>query len=93
MEYQFNRKESAFYEEVDEFLKKTLPPDWAQQSFHWPGGYGTGDLQSDESTNIALQYRRKLIEKGWLTISWPKEYGGKDYCFMEQAIFDDRRKE
>ena len=90
MEFQFNQKETAFYEEVDAFLKQTLPPDWVQQSFHWPGGYGTGELQSDESKNIALQYRRKLIEKGWLTISWPKEYGGKDYSFMEQAIFDER---
>jgi alkylation response protein AidB-like acyl-CoA dehydrogenase len=90
MEFQFNQKETAFYEEVDDFMNKTLPPDWARQSFHWPGGYGTGELQSDESKKIALQYRRKLIEKGWLTIAWPKEYGGKAYSFMEQAIFDER---
>ncbi len=90
MDFQFNRREAAFYDEVEEFLKQTLPDDWSKRSFHWPGGYGTGELQSDESKNVALQYRRKLIEKGWLTISWPKEYGGKDYSFMEQAIFDER---
>jgi alkylation response protein AidB-like acyl-CoA dehydrogenase len=90
MEFQFNKKEAAFYNEVDGFLKKTLPPDWAAQSFHWPGGYGTGEIQSDESKKIVAQYRQKIIEKGWLTISWPKEYGGKAYSFMEQAIFDER---
>ena len=90
MEFQFNKKEAVFYEEVDGFLKKTLPSDWATRSFHWPGGYGTGEIQSDESIEVAAQYRRRLIEKGWLTISWPKEYGGKAYSFMEQAIFDER---
>jgi alkylation response protein AidB-like acyl-CoA dehydrogenase len=90
MEFQFNQEEAAFYEEVDGFLKQTLPSDWPAQSFHWPGGYGTGEIQSDESKKIVLQYRRNLIEKGWLTIAWPKEYGGKAYSFMEQAIFDER---
>jgi alkylation response protein AidB-like acyl-CoA dehydrogenase len=90
MEFQFNQEETAFFEEVDGFLKKTLPPDWAAQSFHWPGGYGTGEIQTDESKKIAVEYRRKLIEKGWLTIAWPKEYGGQAYSFMEQAIFDER---
>ncbi len=31
-----------------------------------------------------------LIEKGWNTISWPKEYGGREYSCVEQAIFDER---
>jgi alkylation response protein AidB-like acyl-CoA dehydrogenase len=90
MEFQFNRAEALFYEEVDNFLTEALPEDWATRSFHWPGGYGTGELQSDESRKIAWHYRSKLIEKGWLTISWPEEYGGKAYSFMEQAIFDER---
>jgi alkylation response protein AidB-like acyl-CoA dehydrogenase len=90
MEFRFNKKEAAFYEEVDGFLKTALPSDWASQSFHWPGGYGTGEIETDDSREIAVQYRRKLIEKGWLTISWPKEHGGKAYSFMEQAIFDER---
>ena len=64
MEFRFNKKETAFYEEVDGFLKTALPPDWASQSFHWPGGYGTGEIETDDSREIAVQYRRQLIEKG-----------------------------
>ena len=90
MEFRFNEKEAAFYQEVEDFLKKELPPDWPKQSFHWPGGYGSFQLKADESIEIASQYRRKLVEKGWLTISWPKEYGGREYSYMEQAIFDER---
>ena len=70
MEFRFNEKEAAFYQEVEDFLKKELPPDWAKQSLHWPGGYGSWQLKTDESIEIAIQYRRKLVEKGWLTISW-----------------------
>ena len=90
MEFRFNEKEAAFYQEVEDFLKKELPPDWAKQALHWPGGYGSWQLKTDESIEIAIQYRRKLVEKGWLTISWPKEYGGREYSYMEQAIFDER---
>jgi len=90
MEFRFDEKEAAFYQEVEDFLKKELPPDWAKQSLHWPGGYGSWQLKTDESIEIAIQYRHKLVEKGWLTISWPKEYGGREFSYMEQAIFDER---
>jgi alkylation response protein AidB-like acyl-CoA dehydrogenase len=31
-----------------------------------------------------------LAERGWLTISWPKEYGGAGRTNIEQAIFHER---
>lgn len=36
------------------------------------------------------QFRHGLAEKGWLTISWPKEYGGAGRTNIEQAIFYER---
>ncbi len=36
------------------------------------------------------QFRHRLAEKGWLTISWPKEYGGAGRTNIEQAIFYER---
>jgi hypothetical protein len=90
MEFQFSERESAFAAEVEEFIKDALPADWAETSMHWPGGYGTLELQSGEKKEIARQFSRKLAQKGWTTISWPEEYGGKAYSNMEQAIFDER---
>jgi alkylation response protein AidB-like acyl-CoA dehydrogenase len=90
MEFKFNEKEAAFYEEVEDFLKKELPSDWPEKSLHWPGGYGSTELAEEDLRRISYQFRQKLVEKGWLTIAWPKEYGGKEYSFMEQAIFDER---
>jgi alkylation response protein AidB-like acyl-CoA dehydrogenase len=90
MELEFSEREAAFYEEVEDFLADALPPDWPEQPLVWPGGYSPSGYRGEESWEIARIYREKLIEKGWLTISWPKEYGGREFTYLEQAIFDER---
>lgn len=90
MEFQFSEKEEAFRNEVEDFLKKELPSDWPKRSMHWPGGYGSLETTDRDSLDIMVGFRKKLVEKGWLTISWPKEYGGVEHSYMEQAIFDER---
>jgi alkylation response protein AidB-like acyl-CoA dehydrogenase len=89
MEFKFSEKEEAFKNEVMDFLKRELPPDWAERSMHWPGGYGTLEIENEEFLTTAYHFRRKLAEKGWLTIAWPKEYGGEEHSYMEQAIFGE----
>jgi len=90
MEFKLSEKEKAFYEEVEEFLKKELPSDWAAHNRAWPGGYASGEIPGASIREAYVHYRQKLIEKGWLTITWPKEYGGREYSYMEKAIFDER---
>jgi alkylation response protein AidB-like acyl-CoA dehydrogenase len=90
MEFKFNSREEAFRQEVETFLNETLPPDWPEKNISWPGGYGSGGFVGEEAGEIIARYRNMLIEKGWNTISWPKEYGGREYTNMEQAIFDER---
>ncbi|MFO7963530.1 MAG: acyl-CoA dehydrogenase family protein [Desulfobacterales bacterium] len=91
MEFQFNEKENAFRKQVEQFLQAELPPDWPGKSTHWPGGYGSMEMRDDpELVESARRFRKKLAQKGWLTIAWPKEYGGKQYTYMEQAIYDER---
>ena len=90
MEFGFSRKEIDFRDEVEDFLKSELPADWPVKSRHWPGGYGTIEMQNQEMMDTAQQFRQKLAQKGWFTIAWPEEYGGKAHSYMEQAIFDER---
>jgi 3-oxocholest-4-en-26-oyl-CoA dehydrogenase alpha subunit len=90
MEFKFNPREEAFFHEVEDFLISALPPDWAEKNISWPGGYGSGGFRGNDARDLLIRYRKKLIEKGWNTISWPKEYGGREYSYMEQAIFDER---
>jgi alkylation response protein AidB-like acyl-CoA dehydrogenase len=33
--------------------------------------------------------RKKLADKGWLTLAWPTEYGGQGASFMKQVVFSE----
>ncbi|MCP4755033.1 MAG: acyl-CoA dehydrogenase [Proteobacteria bacterium] len=90
MRFKFTEKEEAFKNEVEDFLKKELPADWPEKSMHWPGGYGSMEAAGEETLLALANFRKKLAEKGWLTIAWPKEYGGEEHSYMEQAIYDER---
>ena len=89
MDFRFSPQEEAFRQEVDDFIKKELPSNWAEESLYWPGGYGT--IPDFEGLSPAGErFRLRLAEKGWLAISLPKEYGGSGRSHIEQAIFHER---
>jgi alkylation response protein AidB-like acyl-CoA dehydrogenase len=75
MDFDFRPQEKQFREEVRAFLKAELP-DW------WRG------LFSDDERVPALtrQICEKLAARGWLTISWPREYGGGAANEWMQAV-------
>ena len=90
MEFQFTEKQIEFRNEVEAFIKAELPPDWPDRMKYWPGGYGSmSQIEDANMVESAMSFVKKLSEKGWLTISWPAEYGGKQYSYMEQAIYED----
>jgi alkylation response protein AidB-like acyl-CoA dehydrogenase len=90
MEFRFTDKEEAFKKELEAFFETELPSDWPEKSTHWPGGYGSMELTDDDALVTVFSFRQKLAQKGWLTMSWPEEYGGRQYSYMEQAIYDER---
>ncbi|MBE0431725.1 MAG: acyl-CoA dehydrogenase family protein [Dehalococcoidia bacterium] len=89
MDFAFSEREKSFRKEVEDFITRELPPDWTEKNIHWPGGYGTL-TQFEELSPEVERFTRRLAEKGWLTISWPKEYGGAGLSHIEQAIFHER---
>jgi alkylation response protein AidB-like acyl-CoA dehydrogenase len=89
VDFHFSSQEEAFRQEVDDFIKRELPPNWAGESHYWPGGYGTIP-DFEELDPAAERFRRLLAEKSWLTLSWPREYGGAGRSNMEQAILNER---
>jgi len=85
----FTEKEEAFLKEVEDFISQELPAQYTENSMYWPGGYGT--ITESEATNTEIErFRHRLGEKGWLTISWPRQYGGVEHTHIEQAIFGER---
>ncbi|MYE55371.1 MAG: acyl-CoA dehydrogenase, partial [Chloroflexi bacterium] len=59
-----------------EFLRRELPDGWT----------GGGDEEGGD-WDFELEMRKKLADKGWLTMAWPEEYGGSGATHMMQLIF------
>lgn len=88
MDFEFTEEEKLFREEVEDFVKRELPPDWDDKVVGWPGAYGTSPFSHEALSEFCNQFNRKMGEKGWLTLPWPKEYGGMN-SMIKQAIVDE----
>ena len=79
MEFQFSPEDDAFRREVVDFLKQELPPNWE----------GGGRYPEEDDWDFAVQIRKKMAAKGWLTMHWPEEYGGQNASAIRSAIFSE----
>ena len=81
-EYRFTAEQEAFRGELRAFLAAELPDDWWQ-------------LQNDREEigpardEFVRGFRKRLAAKGWLTIHWPREYGGMGAGKLQQLIFNE----
>ena len=79
MDFELSPSETAFRDEVREWLKVNAPAT--------EGAEGDGDMSSFIERRRAWQ--RKLHDAGYVGITWPKEFGGRGGTFMDQLIFND----
>jgi len=82
MDFSFSDEDTKFHQEVLEFIKKELPQEWT----------GTGLLQEakdGEEWEFARNMLRKLGDKGWHSLSWPREFGGQDSVTKQFILSDE----
>jgi alkylation response protein AidB-like acyl-CoA dehydrogenase len=79
MRFRFGDKEEKLRAEIREFVKAEMPPHHIGNHFE--------EENSSESWEFAMAMSEKLSQKGWLTMSWPKEYGGMDASQWERVVF------
>src|ERR1035437_4058799 len=70
MDFEFSKEEQNFLREVDQFLKANNDPK-------------AMDITRENMAQICdtperRAFTKKLAEKGWMGITWPKQYGGQD---------------
>jgi alkylation response protein AidB-like acyl-CoA dehydrogenase len=82
MELRFGAKEEALRSEVRTFLKENLP------RTSDTGGAGMGNRSEDDFL-AAMEFNRKLGQRGWIAPAWPKEYGGLGASIYEQIVFNE----
>ena len=68
-------EEEAFRAELRAFIDAELP-EW------WRGMFVDDERVFPETRRFC----RKLAERGWLTMAWPKEFGGQEASVWKQAI-------
>ena len=76
MEFRFSEKEENLRAEVKDFCKNEPPESFPCEIED--EGYGFGGW--------SRAFTKRLGEKGWLSISWPKEYGGMGGTIMERFV-------
>ena len=81
MDFSFTQEQEQFRSEVREYLQREVPQRWKELGYQiWE--------ETDESWAITKEWNQKLGKKGWLALTWPKEYGGLDLSHVEQLILD-----
>ncbi|MDY6911697.1 MAG: acyl-CoA dehydrogenase family protein [Chloroflexota bacterium] len=86
MNFQLTKEQETFREEIRQFLKTELPADW-----HGIAGPTMleQELDREEVWEMYHKIAKKLAERGWIAMAWPKEYGGQERSHVEQAVFHE----
>jgi alkylation response protein AidB-like acyl-CoA dehydrogenase len=84
MNFEYTAEQEAFRAAVRGWLRDNFPPELAIDD--------PMDERIAPSRAVFAQRRawqKKLAEAGWVGLSWPKAYGGRELPLMEQIIFDE----
>jgi alkylation response protein AidB-like acyl-CoA dehydrogenase len=80
MDFQLTKEHAAWVAEVRAFLDEEFGAD-AREAVRQGGGEWGGD--------VIRAFRQRLMEKGWLSLTWPKEHGGQGRSMVEQVLLMD----
>ncbi len=74
MRFWFTEDQNKFRQEVQDFLKAELEA-------------GTFSIRSGALLEeMSQEFSRKMAKKGWIGLTWPKQYGGQGRTYIEKAI-------
>jgi len=83
MDFKFGAEEETFREDIRAFCRAELPAGWGSAA------YNDREESPRELGLVAREFQRKLAAKGWLTLAWPKEYGGLGAGPMQQLVYNE----
>ncbi|HMG41921.1 MAG TPA: acyl-CoA dehydrogenase family protein [Acidimicrobiales bacterium] len=80
MDFRLTKEHEAWVDEVRAFLDEEFDAD-AREAVRRGGGEWGGD--------VIRAFRGRLVEKGWLSLTWPEEHGGQGRSMVEQVLLMD----
>jgi alkylation response protein AidB-like acyl-CoA dehydrogenase len=76
MDLRLTEKQEALRDEVRTWVESEVPEEYD----------GWDEYPDAKWVAFDREFHKKVAAKGWLTMDWPKEYGGGKYGVVEQAI-------
>lgn len=76
MDFDFTEEQNMFRREIHDFLEFELEQGSfkpTQNAFYEVGGF-------------SQEFSRKIAKKGWIGLSWPREYGGQGRSYVDRMI-------
>jgi 3-oxocholest-4-en-26-oyl-CoA dehydrogenase alpha subunit len=88
MDFQLTEEQKRRKEEFDDFFREAMKkaPLCYQTQNSLEAMY-----DSDEGFAFHRYMQKQLAERGWLTMAWPKAYGGREAPIIEQVLFNEAR--
>jgi alkylation response protein AidB-like acyl-CoA dehydrogenase len=76
MDFRFTPEQEAFRQEVRAFLQEVLPEPPAIPEDAWIIGFDR-------------EFSQKLAQRGWIGLTWPREYGGQEKSYVDRLILTE----
>ena len=80
MDFIFSEEDEAFRREAVDFVDRELPWDWRNEVV---------DAEEPGDAVKVRQFKKRLADRGWLTMAWPQEYGGLGAPHIRQMVFNE----
>ena len=85
MDFTLTEEQLAKKKEFDDFFIA----EQKRAAEKYPNGEAQDGLFSDAGWEHFQHMKKRLVETGYLTMAWPKEYGGQDAPITEQLLFNE----
>ncbi len=82
MNFEFSEEHLSFMRDVDAFLEENYSPDVMDVTRE--------NMAQVCDTPERRAFMRKLAKRGWLGITWPKEYGGQDGDGIYEYLLNEK---
>ena len=76
LDYKFTESDDAFRGEVVDFIDN-----------NWVPAAGSNEPGDDSQFEAERAFEKRAAAKGWLTMAWPEDYGGRGASHIQQMIY------
>ena len=86
MDFRFTEEAQAIRDEAKDFVRK----EWQNPGYDLTGGlagWHGEEREREAGHEVARQFAKKLVQKGWYTMHWPSEHGGQDASIEKQLAY------